>query len=762
MESRSPQQSEVLALLDQYQKGQFELAEHLAKTILQTWPDHTFSWKVLGAVLMQTGRLQDALTANQRAAALSPADPETQSNLGNIQIAVGMLEAAKASYQQAIVIKPDWAEAHYNLGIALQELGRLDDAEASYKNAITIKPGLAEAHFNLGNLLKEGGKLTDAEESYKRAIAIKPDYAEALSNLGSILKVIGRLEDAAASFERAITLKPQLAEAHINLGLTHLENGQPLAALHSAIQSLTIKPSFGAKSLFMEVARKIDVQSWDRSLSQLTIAALLEPWGRPSEVIGLALQLLRADNDAARTLGATGVLAAEFVSAPLLQAMLCSTPIPDAQLEAVLTRARHQLLMDVSGSGLPVLESDGLAALHSALAQQCFINEYVYFETPEEIECARQLRTRLKDALAGGQCIPASWVLTVACYFPLHEIEGAEQLLQQAWPDDVRRVLIQQIQEPLEEWELRRSMPVLTDFDNLVSLAVQNQYEENPYPRWVRVPKDSRKKPLNAYIQGKFPLAPFLRLADDQEIDMLIAGCGTGQHSIGSAQVIQGANILAIDLSKASLAYAKRKTSELGIETIRYAQADILKLASLDQTFDVIESSGVLHHLEDPFEGWQVLLSLLRPNGLMRLGFYSALARRDILRVRELIAGEHIDSSANAIRAYRKRLLGTAGSDFGFSTSSIDFFSTSACRDLLFHAQEHCMNLDLLAAFLEANKLTFLGFEIDPVVIRTYKNRFANDPSAIRLDQWRVFEEENPDTFIGMYQFWIQDTAGSD
>ena len=81
--------------------------------------------------------------------------------------------------------------------------------------------------------------------------------------------------------------------------------------------------------------------------------------------------------------------------------------------------------------------------------------------------------------------------------------------------------------------------------------------------------------------------------------------------------------MLAIDLSMASLSYAKRKTAELGIENIEYAQADLLKLGSLGRTFDVVESAGVLHHLENPFEGWQVLLSLLKPHGLMRLGFYS-------------------------------------------------------------------------------------------------------------------------------------------
>ena len=54
--------------------------------------------------------------------------------------------------------------------------------------------------------------------------------------------------------------------------------------------------------------------------------------------------------------------------------------------------------------------------------------------------------------------------------------------------------------------------------------------------------------------------------------------------------------------------------------------------------FDFIEASGVLHHLADPWEGWRVLLSLLRPGGTMQVGLYSELARRNIVAARALIA----------------------------------------------------------------------------------------------------------------------------
>ena len=35
-------------------------------------------------------------------------------------------------------------------------------------------------------------------------------------------------------------------------------------------------------------------------------------------------------------------------------------------------------------------------------------------------------------------------------------------------------------------------------------------------------------------------------------------------------------------------------------------------------------------------------------------------------------------------------------------------------------------------------------------------NIFHDDPSATNLGQWQTFENENPDVFSSMYEFWIQ------
>ena len=140
----------------------------------------------------------------------------------------------------------------------------------------------------------------------------------------------------------------------------------------------------------------------------------------------------------------------------------------------------------------------------------------------------------------------------------------------------------------------------------------------------------------------------------------------------------------------------------------------------------------------------------------MRLGLYSELARRNVVRARAVIAGRGYGATANEIRRCRQELMGLDDTeDFGFLLKSNDFFSTSACRDLLFHVQERHVTLTAIDEFLRENGLTFLGFE-SGVTVQAYRRRFPDDHAATNLAQWQAFEHENPDSFARMYQFWVQ------
>jgi SAM-dependent methyltransferase len=221
-----------------------------------------------------------------------------------------------------------------------------------------------------------------------------------------------------------------------------------------------------------------------------------------------------------------------------------------------------------------------------------------------------------------------------------------------------------------------------------------------------------------------------------------------------------GARVLAVDLSLASLCYAKYRTGALGLTNIEFGQADILKLATLGRDFDVIACTGVLHHLADPLEGWRVLLSILRPNGIMHIALYSELARADVVAARDFIASGGYQANRDDIRRYRQDILAfNDGAPERAIAGRGDFYTLSNCRDLLFHVQEHRFTLPQIRDFLHDNGLEFLGFEHDADVLLRYRGQFPDDPACSNLDHWHAYERQNPHTFRGMYQFVVQKQA---
>jgi ubiquinone/menaquinone biosynthesis C-methylase UbiE len=391
-----------------------------------------------------------------------------------------------------------------------------------------------------------------------------------------------------------------------------------------------------------------------------------------------------------------------------------------------------------------------------ALARQCFINEYIFHLPEVEHDGMMGLRGKLMSDLSGKTPVMALTLLTYACYAPLHKLDRTQAILSREWPDAMRGLLDEQLREPEEEARLRAATPRLTKIEDETSVRVRQQYEENPYPRWTRPAPVKPAPGIAAYLREELGAAGLADAPAGAPLDILIAGCGSGQQPIDAARRFPSAQILAVDLSLASLGYAQRKAAEAGVTNITFAQADILALDMTDRRFDVTEASGMLHHLADPFTGWRKLLGLLKPGGFMRVGLYSELARQDIVTAREFIAAGGYDATADSIRSCRQNLMKARDPRLGALYASPDFYSISGCRDLLFHVEEHRMTLPQIGAFLAEQGLAFLGFELPPRTAAQYRLRFPEDPAMTDLTMWRLFETDHPNTFRGMYQFWVQ------
>lgn len=580
-------------------------------------------------------------------------------------------------------------------------MNRKERRAAAKRGAI---PQRADANaadlFAQAQQLYRQGASAQAEALCEQVLAQEPAHIGALNLAGLIAQAAGRHRTAVKMLGRAVAADPQDAACHYNLASSHQALGHAEEAAAHFRRAIALGLSGRNPEDFI-------VQS---PVIGNMLARINQAWPAPV-----------SDRDLFGADGLTALAADVFLRCALELVLFRTAP-----LEALLTQARAALLRMAKAD-------DGLLAFACALAQQCFINEYVFAQGEEESEHAARLRDRLID----GDTDPFTLALA-ACYVPLHTLPVAAMLASRKWPEPAARLVRQQIAEPMEELRDRESIPALTPVET-VSQDVRRQYEENPYPRWTVSSLAGERKPENSPRE-----------------DILIAGCGTGKHPIEIAHFAPQSRILAVDISLSSLAYARRKTREAGISNIDYAQADVLKLGTLGRSFDVIECVGVLHHLADPLAGWRVLLPLLKPEGLMCIGLYSEAARRDVVEARAFVAQRGFKATPGDIRKCRAELLrGPDRRRFQSLTATADFHSMSGCRDLIFNVMEHRFTIPQIKAFLAEEKLEFLDFEVSPQIAQAFARKFPG-AALTDLDKWHEFETANPMTFREMYHFRVR------
>ena len=343
-------------------------------------------------------------------------------------------------------------------------------------------------------------------------------------------------------------------------------------------------------------------------------------------------------------------------------------------------------------------------------------------------------------------------MLCIASYRPLYQYDWSPSIINNSRLNEVFK---RQIQEPNLEKGLELTINNSKMITEKVSRVVKQQYEENPYPRWIN--SNFTLFPLSIkeiIAETKIKLNKFsITKVSDPKI--LVAGCGTGQDALHAATRYKNSNVIAIDLSITSLKYAKRKTEELGIKNIEYIQLDILDLKKLNRKFDVIICAGVLHHMNNPLKGWSVLTSCLHDGGLFYIGLYSKFACKEITCLRKEISEKGIKYNNAQIKSYRALISRSITEKNKWLTNLQDFYSTSMFRDLLFHTQEKHFTLQEIKESISDLGLIFCGFE-DFRILNLFRKENKSSCDLYNLDKWHLFELNNPHIFRGMYQFWCQ------
>jgi 2-polyprenyl-3-methyl-5-hydroxy-6-metoxy-1,4-benzoquinol methylase len=539
------------------------------------------------------------------------------------------------------------------------------------------------------------GDLHGAFAAYKAALKAAPDFAPGLAGLGVFLAERGDPGVAAQLLSQAMAAGDEDLQGRVAPVLARLLSGLKPNACHPALER---------DLLACLAAPGVDAQTLARVTAETL--SLKQP----------------AFDGAAATLA---VIGSDPLWLGFLSRCLNVSAAMEVRLDAV--RARLVATFEASGEG----GEPSIRALLCALALQGFASDYAAAPV-EEAGVLAALSRPLTAAEAAGLG------------------DGAIQALL------ARRT----IQEPARERALGASAPVLTRVQSAtsdaVSEAVKAQYEANPYPRWSAPPAPQ----LRSMREVVAALPGLNRRAFDGRADtLLVAGCGTGFEPIDLARMDPSLTITAMDLSRTSLGHGMRVAQDLGLDRIRFVQGDILALDPAELRFDVVVSTGVIHHLARPQDGLARLAGVTRPGGVVRLGLYSERARAVVRAAQGLIRARGWTPVEADIRAFRSHVLALPDdAPLAVLKESTDFYSLSGCRDLVFHVQEQAYTPPQLGELIAGAGLRLVGFEAPPEAIAAFRAAFgAADPLDLAL--WDRLETQRPTLFAGMYHLWAQKPA---
>jgi SAM-dependent methyltransferase len=524
----------------------------------------------------------------------------------------------------------------------------------------------------------------------------------------SLLKFVDALDG-----REAVSDSPGLRR-HLSV-LLDSQGISPQRLVHTAVSSLKSTSQF---RLWLEDAERRDV------------SAIREKLGCPEDV--------------------------EALDDPLFHRLLRRAIVADFSIERLLTTLRHIYLEWLTRGGHEFSEAQ--LRIAASVACHCFNTEHIYVTGDDEQEMVEDLRKRLQEQIAAvnGNGL-AIGLIGYAMYAPLWTLGASEKILRirsRHGLQELDEILERQIREYEEEAAIRKEIRSLGMSGEPVTAEVRQQYEESPYPRWLDV---TLPRPVR-FAEAMEKRFPFLgKIETGEPVKILVAGCGTGSHPIQVATHYSDAEVLAMDISKASLARAIRQAPRYGLSNLEFMHGDLLCLETSELQFDAIECIGVLHTLKDPAAGFRALMHVLRPGGYMRIGVYSRRARLGLEPAKRLIESRQIGRSPVELRAIRDEIIADRQRLGSSLIENYDFFYLSGFRDLLCPAYELLFTPSELNKLLRDLKLTFLGYRnIDPELRQSYRERFPQDLEMRDLDLLDQFEEDHPEMLWSLHIFWVR------
>jgi SAM-dependent methyltransferase/Tfp pilus assembly protein PilF len=663
---------------------------------------------------------------------------------------------AETFFAECIAEDETFHDAWLQLGLVWARMGRTQESSDAFQMAVALNGNDLDSVYNLGLSLIKLGFENEGLPYLSKACDLSED-SEIAHSIGNVFYKTGDYKSSSFFFLKAYQKDETNPELIKTLAISLYQDGDTARAVHLVRGLLLRFPSNeNYRALFSEVINKYAEDEFSEDTKKAIEICLEQENIRhrnfalswcSSFITDPAYELLR-------NFPTLTEINENELFKPLKTPFLCMglqrNITSSAPTEFIFTHLRRYFTSNwQSYASWP----KGVIHFLASLAVQCWYNDFIYFETPEEKENLQKLLAHLETELVSSKKVSEenSKLLALACcYKPLYEVYTKDEEL--AIAPSCKSIMVPlikaQLKNPRYETSLIPKIKSFTEIEDAKSKAVQKMYEKRPYPRWTSANSTKTSESLKSISSN---------------LEILIAGCGTGQEPALYASVLPEAKITAIDLSRSSIAYGMRMAEELGyLNRITFLHGDLMKVGELNKKFDYVVSSGVLHHLKEPDKGLAAILDTLKPGGKMSIALYSKIARDKILNpASEYIKEKDYTSSLDNIRQFRQDILQLPADDpRRLCTHAGDFFNLSECNDLLFHIQEHRYTFPLIQELADRHGLSPYSVNLSPQRKRDFALMFP-DGHLSDLALMDKYEHENPEAFIEMYKVYFQ-RKGSD
>jgi SAM-dependent methyltransferase len=231
------------------------------------------------------------------------------------------------------------------------------------------------------------------------------------------------------------------------------------------------------------------------------------------------------------------------------------------------------------------------------------------------------------------------------------------------------------------------------------------------------------------------------------DLCILVAGCGTSQAAI-LAHGNPAATVIGIDLSATSLEYSAALKEKHKLSNLELRQMDLHDAALIGQKFDLIYSTGVLHHLPNPQAGLERLRDVLADHGVMCLMLYGKYLRTGVYWIQEALRRMGI-AQTKADIAFTRALIGSLppwhAAQAYIQSAACDLVYDGGLVDTFLHRQDRAYSVPDILALVAACDLSFHGW-IDNLVYYPDGVMPADHPAYSKIaslpdeEQWPIVE----------------------